>query len=64
MPWNVVKTPIGNVGALMCWEHLQPLIRHHTLAQNEQIHISSWPVMANEKEGEWTFSKVRFPLSP
>ncbi|KAL4931685.1 uncharacterized protein BDV17DRAFT_288745 [Aspergillus undulatus] len=32
---NVVPTPLGNIGALQCWEH--------TYAQNEHLHIAGWP---------------------
>ena len=40
---NVVKTALGNVGMLNCWEHLQPLTKYALYAQNEQIHIGAWP---------------------
>jgi aliphatic nitrilase len=39
----VHATPIGNIGALCCWEHLQPLSKYAMYAQNEQIHIAAWP---------------------
>jgi aliphatic nitrilase len=39
----VMETPIGNVGMLCCWEHLQPLSKYAMYAQNEQIHVASWP---------------------
>ncbi len=39
----VVETPIGNVGMLCCWEHLQPLSKYAMYAQDEQIHVASWP---------------------
>ncbi|KAL4933831.1 carbon-nitrogen hydrolase family protein [Aspergillus undulatus] len=37
------KTDIGRVGALSCWEHLQPLLKYHTYAQRERIHVAAWP---------------------
>ena len=40
---DVRHTPIGNVGMLACWEHLQPLSKYAMYAQNEQIHIAAWP---------------------
>lgn len=40
---NVVKTDIGNVGALSCWEHVQPLLKYHTYLQHEEIHVAAWP---------------------
>ncbi|TQV77758.1 carbon-nitrogen hydrolase family protein [Denitrobaculum tricleocarpae] len=39
----VSETNLGRVGALCCWEHLQPLTKYAMYAQNEQIHIASWP---------------------
>jgi aliphatic nitrilase len=39
----VMGTAIGNVGMLCCWEHLQPLSKYAMYAQNEQIHVASWP---------------------
>jgi aliphatic nitrilase len=35
--------PIGRVGALCCWEHLQPLSKYAMYAQNEQVHVAAWP---------------------
>ncbi|GJI86871.1 MULTISPECIES: carbon-nitrogen hydrolase family protein [Duganella] len=40
---TVHDLPIGRVGALCCWEHLQPLSKYAMYAQNEQIHIGAWP---------------------
>lgn len=40
---NVVSTELGNIGTLQCWEHLQPLLKYHTYAQHEHIHIAAWP---------------------
>lgn len=40
---NVFDTPLGRVGALCCWEHLQPLSKYALYAQNEQVHVASWP---------------------
>ncbi|KAF9768031.1 hypothetical protein IL306_014715 [Fusarium sp. DS 682] len=39
----VVDSKFGKVGALNCWEHLQPLLRYNEYAQGVQIHIASWP---------------------
>lgn len=39
----VMRTAIGNVGMLACWEHLQPLSKYAMYAQHEQIHIGAWP---------------------
>ncbi|OKL62104.1 hypothetical protein UA08_02148 [Talaromyces atroroseus] len=40
---TVVDTKLGKIGMLNCWEHLQPLLKYHTYAQNEQVHIAAWP---------------------
>lgn len=42
---NVVQTEIGRVGALQCFEHLQPLLKYNTYFQGEQIHVASWPCL-------------------
>ena len=34
---------LGRVGALCCWEHFQPLSKYAMYAQNEQVHVASWP---------------------
>jgi len=39
----VMDTPVGRIGMLACWEHLQPLSKYAMYAQNEQIHIGAWP---------------------
>lgn len=39
----VYDTDLGRVGALCCWEHIQPLNKYAMFAQNEQIHIAAWP---------------------
>jgi aliphatic nitrilase len=39
----VHQLDIGRVGALCCWEHLQPLTKYAMYAQDEQVHVASWP---------------------
>ena len=39
----VHDTALGRVGALCCWEHIQPLSKYAMYAQNEQLHIAAWP---------------------
>ncbi|ABD56652.1 carbon-nitrogen hydrolase family protein [Jannaschia sp. CCS1] len=41
--FQVVDTDCGRVGALCCWEHLQPLSKFAMYSMNEQIHCASWP---------------------
>lgn len=40
---GVHDTEIGRLGAMCCWEHLQPLSKYAMFAQNEQVHVASWP---------------------
>jgi len=42
----VHETPLGRIGMLNCWEHLQPLTRFALYSMNEQVHIASWPSFA------------------
>lgn len=39
----VTPLPFGRVGQLSCWEHIQPLLKFHTMSQGEQIHVGAWP---------------------
>lgn len=34
---------IGVLGALCCWEHLQPLTKFAMYGLGEQVHVASWP---------------------
>ncbi len=46
----VLDTPLGRLGALNCWEHLQPLNRQLLIGQHEQVHVASWPGFGLYKE--------------
>lgn len=37
------RADIGRLGALCCWEHLQPLTKYAMYAQDEQVHVAAWP---------------------
>lgn len=39
----VYDSPVGRLGALCCWEHLQPLTKYAMFSQHEQVHVASWP---------------------
>ncbi|MCI4644984.1 MAG: carbon-nitrogen hydrolase family protein [Hyphomonadaceae bacterium] len=39
----VHDTPLGRLGALNCWEHIQPLVKQAMFSQHEQVHVASWP---------------------
>ncbi|KAF4342760.1 aliphatic nitrilase [Fusarium beomiforme] len=56
---SVVDTRIGRVGALACWEHVQPLLKYYLYTHREQIHVAAWPPLhsyKNEKE-LWSMSR-------
>lgn len=40
---EVWQTPLGVVGALICYEHSNGLYRYAIQAQGEQIHVANWP---------------------
>ncbi|HEX2537421.1 MAG TPA: carbon-nitrogen hydrolase family protein [Pseudolabrys sp.] len=40
---EVWDTPLGRLGALICYEHSNGLYRYAIQAQGEQIHIANWP---------------------
>ena len=37
------RADVGRLGALCCWEHLQPLTKYAMYSQNEQVHVAAWP---------------------
>lgn len=43
---RVVDSPVGRLGALNCYEHIQPLTKYAMYAQNEQVHVASWPCLS------------------
>lgn len=40
---TVYDTSLGRLGGLICYEHLQPLLKYALIGQGEQIHCASWP---------------------
>ncbi|HVO15853.1 MAG TPA: carbon-nitrogen hydrolase family protein [Alphaproteobacteria bacterium] len=40
---KVHDTAIGRLGALNCWEHIQPLVKQAMFSQLEEVHVASWP---------------------
>ncbi|CAG9957056.1 unnamed protein product [Clonostachys rosea f. rosea IK726] len=55
---SVVELPFARVGHLSCWEHIQPLLKFHTMSQGEQIHVSAWPSLTPHTGGPdlWSMS--------
>jgi nitrilase len=50
---SVYETPIGRLGGLCCWEHLQPLSKYAMYAQNEQVHVAAWPSFSLYRGGAY-----------
>ncbi|HEY9228873.1 MAG TPA: carbon-nitrogen hydrolase family protein [Gemmatimonadaceae bacterium] len=42
---RAAETPVGRVGALVCWEHWMPLARHAMHESGEDIHVALWPTV-------------------
>ncbi|KAJ5681340.1 uncharacterized protein N7477_001280 [Penicillium maclennaniae] len=56
---SVADTAAGRVGALSCWEHIQPLLKYHTYSQREQIHVAAWPPIFQDDDKDVLFSMSR-----
>jgi aliphatic nitrilase len=54
--FKVVDTSCGRVGALCCWEHLQPLSKYAMYSMNEQVHVSAWPSFTLYRGMAYAFS--------
>lgn len=48
---SVWDTDLARVGGLICYEHLQPLLKYALIAQGEQVHCACWPGWPNFKTG-------------
>jgi aliphatic nitrilase len=46
---DVLETPFGRVGGLICWEHEMTLAKYALYAQGEQVHCAMWPAYAGQK---------------
>jgi predicted amidohydrolase len=55
---SVAELSIARVGALSCWEHIQPLLKYHTISQQEDIHVAAWPNVSPHTGGQdlWSMS--------
>jgi predicted amidohydrolase len=42
---GAVTTPVGRVGALVCWEHWMPLARQAMHASGADVHVALWPTV-------------------
>ncbi len=52
---QVYDTSLGKLGALNCWEHLQPLVKYAMYSQGEEIHVASWPSFAGNRDSAQAF---------
>ncbi|MTB70390.1 carbon-nitrogen hydrolase family protein [Arsenicicoccus sp. MKL-02] len=52
----VFDLPMARVGALNCWEHVQPLSKMALYSQHEQVHVASWPGMSLYQPEVFAFS--------
>ncbi|MGY4785802.1 carbon-nitrogen hydrolase family protein [Rhodococcus opacus] len=52
----VHDTPLGRIGGLCCWEHLQPLTKYAMYSQHEQVHIAAWPSFSIYPEAAYQLS--------
>ena len=52
-PLGLPDTPLGRIGGLCCWEHLQPLSKYAMYAQDEQVHIAAWPSFSLYRGGAY-----------
>ena len=50
---TVYPTALGRLGALCCWEHLQPLSKYAMYAQDEQVHVGAWPSFSLYRGGAY-----------
>jgi aliphatic nitrilase len=50
---SVHDTALGRIGALCCWEHLQPLSKYAMYAQNEEVHVAAWPSFSLYRGGAY-----------
>ena len=50
---TVYPTALGRIGALCCWEHLQPLSKYAMYAQDEQVHVAAWPSFSLYRGGAY-----------
>jgi aliphatic nitrilase len=50
---SVYATPLGRLGGLCCWEHLQPLSKYAMYAQDEQVHVGAWPSFSLYRGGAY-----------
>lgn len=48
---------LGLVGALNCWEHLQPLTKYAMYSMGEQVHVAAWPSFCLYRGGAYALGE-------
>jgi predicted amidohydrolase len=47
---ELVQTPLGRLGGLICWEHEMTLAKYALYAQGEQVHCAVWPAYSGQND--------------
>jgi nitrilase len=47
---RVINAAFGRLGALNCWEHMQPLLKMAMYSQFEEVHVAAWPALCLYRE--------------
>ncbi|HEY7802559.1 MAG TPA: carbon-nitrogen hydrolase family protein [Dehalococcoidia bacterium] len=47
---QVLDTPLGRVGGLICWEHEVTLAKYALYGQGEQVHCATWPAFSSQND--------------
>ncbi len=47
---DLIDTPLGRVGGLICWEHQMTLAKAALYAQGEQVHCAQWPAYSFQND--------------
>lgn len=47
---DLLDTPLGRVGGLICWEHQMTLAKAAIYAQGEQVHCAQWPAYTSQND--------------